>query len=122
MATHVAEAHGGENGVGGGGTPDFRRNFCIGDGERKAVKADVDVWRRAARNKRSSSDAQQEGRSRTRARTSSGGAGRSSSAQGGTRRSDRAPTPSAVAGAIAAFMEEGGGDVRSCLTFRECWL
>ena len=29
MATHVAQAHGGENGVGGGGTPAFRRSFSI---------------------------------------------------------------------------------------------
>ena len=126
MPTHVAEAHGGDNGVDGGGTPGFRGSFHISDEERESVKDDLEMKRRAGNasgNKRLSS-AQEEAGGRSRARTSSGGAGSSSSAQEGTRNSSRsrARVPrsvagrgreSVVAGAVAAFAEDGGGeDVR----------
>ena len=48
MATHVAEAHGGENGVGGGGTPEFRASFSISDAERTSVTEHLNMLRRAA--------------------------------------------------------------------------
>lgn len=124
MPTHVAEAHGGDNGVDGGGTPGFRASLDISDEERKGVKDDLEVRRRTGNesgNKRSNS-AQEEAGGRSRARTSSGGAGSSSSAQERTRRSSRARVPrsvagrgreSLVAGAMAAFVEDGGSeDVR----------
>ena len=82
MATHVAEAHGGENGVGGGGTPEFRASFSISDAERTSVTEHLNMLRRAAvqhTQKMRASSAQGQGRDSRRARTSSGGAGSTSS-------------------------------------------